>query len=131
MFYIGYSKTIPEFPNKTYWNIFSLLKMYSQQRRMKRYIILYTWKAIANLVLDCGITSRSPEDSRLGCLCEIPAYRVKTLREQSFQVHGTILFNSLPKQMRNNTGFEIIFFKYKLDHFLSQVPFKPMQWLVI
>ena len=127
-----YSKRIPEIQNETYWKRLSLLKMYSQQRRMERYRILYTWKAIENLVPDCGITIRSSKESRLGQMCEIPkiskkaTHRVKTLREQSFQVHGPRLFNSLPKDIRNITGCKISVFKDKLDNFLTQIPDQPM-----
>ena len=50
---------------------------------------------------------------------------MKTLREQSFQVHGPQLFNSLPKQIRNLTKITIDEFKEKIDKFLEDVPDQP------
>ena len=84
-----YSKRIPEIQNETYWKRLSLLKMYSQQRRMERYRILYTWKAIENLVPDCGITIRSSKESRLGQMCEIPKISKKS-NTQSEDIKRTI-----------------------------------------
>ena len=127
-----FSKQITEIRDESYWERLSLLKMYSQQRRLERYRILYTWKALEGLVPDCGIKSKNSRDSRLGRVCEIPqiskkaTQRVKTLREQSFQVHGPRLFNSLPKPIRSITGCNIDYFKDKLDNFLSQIPDQPM-----
>ena len=47
---------------------------------------------------------------------------VKTLREQTLQVHGTKLFNKLPWEIRNMTKCTIETFKEKLDTFLNEIP---------
>ena len=51
--------------------------------------------------------------------------KVKTLRENSFQVHAPKLFNSLPRKLRNRTKCSIEDFKAELDHFLETVPDEP------
>ena len=85
-----YSKKIPEIRNENYWERLVILKMNSQQRRLERYRILYTWKALEGLVPECGIINRNSQDSRLGRVCEIPqisnraTHRVKTLRERTW-----------------------------------------------
>ena len=79
--------------------------MYSQQRRLERYRIIYTWKIIEGLVPNCGINFT--ESERLGRTCEIEklntkiSQRLHTIKEQSFNINGPMLFNSLPKSLRN------------------------------
>ena len=83
--------------------------MNSEERRLERYRIIYTWKVLEGLVPNCGIEAvndKSPEETdRLGRRCKIPntkKYR-KSQREQSFQLGGPRLFNSLPQTVRNVT----------------------------
>ena len=127
-----YSKRIPEIREENYWKRLLLLKMNSQQRRMERYRILYVWKALEGIVPDCGIKVRNNQESRFGRSCELPkisnkaTQHVISLREQSFQVHGPRLFNSLPKSLRNITKCEIKHFKEKLDQFLTHIPDQPL-----
>ena len=68
-------------------------------------------------------------EDRQGRKCELPNLKgsqsVKTLREQSFQVHGPRLFNSLPRYIRNLTKCGIDIFKEKLDLFLEKIPDQP------
>ena len=83
-------------------------------------------------VPECGIKSKSSEDSRLGRFCHVPTIvskssaRVKTLREQLFQVHGPKLFNCLPKSIIDTTGSDIDTFKQKLDSYISEIPDQPV-----
>ena len=110
----------------------SLLKMNSEQRRMERYRIIYTWKAVESIVPECGIKVKSNHDSRFGRSCELPriarkaSQRVISIREQSFQVHGPRLFNSLPKSIRNLTNCTVDQFKARLDKFLTCIPDQPL-----
>jgi hypothetical protein len=41
-----FTKRIPEVKNLNYWQRLKVLHMYSQQRRLERYRILYTWKIL-------------------------------------------------------------------------------------
>ena len=103
--------------------------MLSQQRRMERYRIIYTWKILEGKSPNCGITSKNNE--RLGRMCDIPQIKVnsrkaiQSLRENSFQVNGRRLFNCLPKKIRNKKGCSIDKFKSTLDLFLERIPDEP------
>ena len=46
-------------------------------------------------------------------------------REESFQVAGPMLFNCLPKEIRNLTKVGVQEFKEHLDCFLSSLPDEP------
>ena len=50
---------------------------------------------------------------------------VQTLRNQSFQVSGPRLFNSMPKAIRNMKKCSLEDFKVTLDSFLKTVPDEP------
>ena len=124
-----FTKRIPEVKHLNYWDRLKKLKMLSQERRMERYRIIYTWKILERKSPNCGIVFKNHE--RLGRLCDIPNIKtnsrkaIQTLRENSFQIHGPKLFNSLPKQIRNTKGCSIDEFKTKLDLFLEKIPDEP------
>ena len=50
-----YSKKIPEASHLNYWERLKYLKMYSQERRMERYRILYAWKILEGFLLTVGL----------------------------------------------------------------------------
>ena len=50
---------------------------------------------------------------------------VKSMREQTFQVNGPKLFNSLPVKLRNMTKCSLEDFKAALDNYLAKVPDEP------
>ena len=70
------------------------------------------------------------ELSRIGRRCVITPIvnsaprKVQKLIEASFVIRGPMLFNSLPKALRNFNG-TVAGFKHKLDSFLKGVPDKP------
>ena len=64
-------------------------------------------------------------DGALFLRCRTPSHRVGTLREESFSVHGSRLFNILPQEIRNLTNIEVPVFKKKLDEFLATIPDEP------
>ena len=49
----------------------------------------------------------------------------KALREQTFQVHGPQLFNSLPPYLRNMRKCSVEIFKEELDKYLMTIPDEP------
>ena len=126
-----FSKKIPSIRNENYWNRLKIMKMNSQQRRLERYRIIYTWKALDGLVPDCGISMKYDHESRNGRVCAVPSIatkaseRIKTLREQSLQVHGPKLFNCLPSKIRNLSKCGIETFKEELDLYLANIPDQP------
>ena len=110
-----------------YWERLRSLKMYSQQRQLERYRMIYTWKILEGLVPNCGLVL--VENSRRGRLVEIPPLKgkpfVRKLREQSFQVDGPKLFNSLPKYLRNLNKVPAVDLKEQLDKYLETIPDQP------
>ena len=122
-----YTSRIPEVSTMTYWERLKKLKMNSQQRRFERYKIIYVWKTLENLVPDANLLVAKDETSRVGRKCKIPALKLRERkkREQSFQVAGPMLFNCLPKEIRNMTGCGVNEFKENLDKLLQTIPDEP------
>ena len=126
----NFTAKIPSVKHLSYWERLKALKMNSEQRRLERYKIIYTWKVLQGEVPNCGIKATSTED-RLGRRCEVPKLAKKAkksiqdLREASFQVSGPRLFNSLPKWLRNSTELCLEEFKEKLDSVLTNLADEP------
>ena len=122
-----YTQKIPELKHLDYWTRLRTLHMYSQQRRMERYQIIYAWKILEGLAPNCGLTVQSSE--RRGRELLVPQLKgrtaVKSLRSQSFQVNGPQLFNAVPKSVRDTTKVSVEEFKEKLDRFLQKIPDEP------
>ena len=122
-----FSKKIPSIRHLNYWERLKVMKMYSQQRRLERYRIIYSWKILEGLAPNCGL--EVVQNDRRGRELKIPPLKGKTsvrsLREQSFQVNGPRLFNSIPKQVRNMTKVPVDEFKAKLDKFLEKITDQP------
>ena len=122
---------IPALRGENYWEKLKILKMISLQRRQERYRIIYIWKILEGLAPNCGIQSTSSEDRRQGRKCKVQNIKTgakasaKALREQTFQVHGPQLFNSLPPFLRNMTKCSIEIFKEQLDKYLMTIPDEP------
>ena len=103
--------------------------MYSQERRMERYRILYMWKVLEGFVPNCGV-NLAQHNERLGRKVNIPGLKpngrqaVQTMRENRFQINGARLFNSLPLKIRN-MKYNQEDFKIELDNYLCSVPDQP------
>ena len=122
-----YTARIPEVSEMNYWERLKHLKMNSEQRRMERYKIIYVWKVLEKLVPDANLMLANFESDRVGRKCKVPPLKLKERkkREESFQVAGPMLFNCLPKEIRNLTKIGVEDFKEHLDHFLSSLPDEP------
>ena len=122
-----FTKKIPAIRNLNYWQRLNHLKMNSQERRLERYRIIYTWKILEELVLNCGLTVLHSD--RRGREAVVPPLKgspsIRKLREQSFQVNGPRLFNCLPPSIGNISKVSVDEFKEKLDNFLAKVPDEP------
>ena len=122
-----FTKKIPSIRHLNYWDRLRVLKMNSQQRRLERYRIIYTWKILEGLAPNCGLEVTNTD--RRGREVRIPPLKgnqsVRTLREQSFQVNGPKLFNSVPIKIRNITKVPVDKFKEQLDKFLELIPDEP------
>ena len=120
-----------------YWDRLSHLKLYSLQRRRERYAIIYVWKILEGHVPNIsgeghsGISKLHDFTHRNGRTCSIPPFkrdcpsRIKQLREGSLKIHGSRLFNSLPKVIRNITDCQVSHFKTQLDVYLRYLPDTP------
>ena len=110
-----------------YWSRLKHLKMYSHQRRAERYRIIYTWKVLERIVPNFGIQHH--EHIKRGRECSLPPLKgkqsIRTLCDQSFQINGPRLFNSLPKKLREIKKVSTDNFKKELDDFLATVPDNP------
>ena len=54
LFY-DFTSKIPELREESYWKRLQLLKMFSQERRLERYRIIYVWKILEGPVPNCGV----------------------------------------------------------------------------
>ena len=123
-----FTRRIPELRGLNYHERLGRLQMNSQQRRLERYQMLYSWKVLEGLVPNPGVSWSAP-DTRRGRVCEVPHLRgapaVRTLRRQSFQMSGPLLWNCLPRNVRNKSKCSQEDFKELLDRFLTCVPDEP------
>ena len=89
--------------------------------------IIYVWKKLEVKVPDSGVTLACEDDERQGRTCKIRSLKAKerTKSHISFQEIGPLLFNVLPRSIRNLKGSSIDEFKEKLDSFLTLVPDEP------
>ena len=124
-----YTKKFKEVQGLNYWDRLKTLELNSQERRIERYRVIYTWKCLEGLVPDCGILSKTNARTGRHCVVEEIAkkssQRIQTLKEKSFTVNGPRLFNCLPKKLRNLSKCTVEEFKYQLDDFLKRIPDQP------
>ena len=121
----------------TYWDQLKELRMYSQERRRERYMIIYVWRILEGQVPNiCNSVSVSGSiiarwHCRRGRVCDVPPIarhsspKVQQLREASLSVKGQKLFNLLPLEIRNTTGCSKDIFKRALDRYLQDIPDEP------
>ena len=122
-----FTRKIPEVKPLNYQERLDHLKIYSQQRRMERYRVIYAWKILEGLIPNCGlqetISTRRGREIKISLVKG--SGRIKTLREGSFQIHGGKLFDSLPNKLRDLTKISIEDFKYSLHQYLCSLPDEP------
>ena len=75
-------------------------------------------------VPNCGLEF-TDESKRRGTEVIIPFLKKCSKREQSFQVYGGKLFNSIPKYLRQMAGNNLDDFKERQDIYLSSIPDEP------
>ena len=128
-----FTRKINGLSNLTYWDRLKRCGIFSLQRRRERYQIIYVWKILEELVPSLENVKRfSNFSDRGGRTCTVPSVnrnapkKIQTLRESSFSVNGTRLFNVLPKKLRNLTNCPVSEFKANLDRFLKLIPDQPI-----
>merc|ERR1712074_416966 len=98
----------------------------------ERYVIMYTWKIIYDLVPNITGENRiRVHTNRFGIQCKYPTLpteasdRIKTCKDNSFVFRGPKLFNCIPDDIRSYSG-TTEGLKTRLDKFLKTVPDKPV-----
>ena len=86
----AFTKKGPQITQLTYQERLKYLKLNSQQNCLQRYKIIFSWKILENLSPNCGISFYDNDVRRQKCEESAKKARllVKTLREQTLQVHG-------------------------------------------
>ena len=116
-----------------YWERLEMLGLYSIQRRIERYAIIYIKKLQLGLIGDTYGLKFETKFERHGIKCipkeSIIGKKEGRLRERSLFIRGPSLFNILPKDLRETNCFTgqdpIKSFKITLDQFLKGIPDKP------
>ena len=106
------------------------LRMYLQERRRDRYMLILIWKSAMGLI-DGYDLKFNGEQSRRGRECHVsevvrtaPA-NARKAREGSLSVKGANMFNMLPPDIRNLNSDKVEIFKRKLDKFLQSIEDQP------
>ena len=119
----------PTLDTMGYWDKLSHLRVYSQERRRERYQICFIWKLSQGLVEGYSIKWQwSDRRGRIAIPNSIPRtahVKIKQARERSLGVHGALLFNLLPVNLRNEDSGDFALFKNHLDIFLAMIPDQP------
>ena len=108
----AFTKHIKGFSSFSYQERLSNLKIYSLQRRRERYIIIYVWKILENLVPNLVKPLQFYLSDRRGRLCSVSHVRLGhtgSLAYSSFRWKGIRMFNSLPMHIRNITACPLQF----------------------
>ena len=124
----SFTRKIKGLCNQDYWERLKSLKLYSLQRRRERYIIIYTWCMLENLVPSID-SINSYHNPRQGRKCYISLVRRGPWQKHiyaSFRMQGPRLFNTLPNTLRNLTGCSKDKFKTELDKYLFRIPDEPL-----
>ena len=118
----AFTKHITAFSSFSYQERLSNLKIYSLQSRRERYIIIYVWKILENIVPNLVKPLQFYVSDRRGRLCSVSHVRLGhtgSLAYSSFRWKGIRMFNSLPMHIRNITACHPSVFKKQLDLHLS------------
>ena len=110
-----------------YWEQLKYTQISSIQRRIERFRIYYTWKSLSNMVPSLGFEKWN--HPKYGIMIRIPKvnykiHSVRTKRDRSIYGQGPILFNSLPRVLREYEG-GFNGFKALIDIFLGEIPDRP------
>ena len=114
----------------SYRDKLKLFRLYSQERRRKRYLVIFIWKISQGLVSGYQIPFTS-SDCRTGRKA-VPATvhrsspaSIRNARESTLAVRGCNLFNLLPVSLRNSDHGDVEMFKNHLGIYLMTIPDQP------
>ena len=125
-----FTKKIEGIEELNYRERLAFLRLYSQERRRDRYMVILIWKVAMGLTDGYSMRFKG-ENSRRGKECVVaevvrgsPAC-VRKARQNSLTVKGAQMFNLLPSNLRNFTSDNVTHFKVRLDEFLKSIPDQP------
>ena len=131
-------RKITEIRGLSYWEQLIKLKLYSLERRRERYIIIYTWSILEDIVPNFSHIENETETGgiksyhhiRHGQNCVVRVLNRgsrQNIINGSLSVQGPRLFKCLPRYLRNLTKrSKKVTFKKELDKFLQTVPDEPL-----
>ena len=111
------------------WSRLSELKLFSQERRRERYIIIFLWKISQGKVGGYDIKFITSE--RRGRYAvpkhvnRLASASVRRAKEGSLGVRGAVLFNLMPTHIRDSNVSTTEAFKVLLDNYLQTIPDQP------
>ena len=113
-----------------YWDRLREFKVYSQERRRERYMVIFLWKISQGMVHGynvefTSVCGRRGRTALPRAVVQSSSSLVRQAREASIGVKGARIFNLLPASVRNMDSDNVDMFKKCLDSFLSQVPDQP------
>ena len=125
------TRAISGLQKQNYWERLKKLHLFSVQRRFERYLIIYCFKCIHDIVPNPGI--KFTINPRTGISCYIPLKNatdkkiVKNLKNHSFLYRAPTLYNKLPLSLKQifNVRNPLESFKSELDKYLFRIPDQP------
>ena len=113
--------------NLNYHQRLHVLKLYSMQRRRERYVAIYMYK-IVNEMVPNNLNLQFYNTSRQGIKCRQPKVQttlthLSTVRQSYFTSTGPAIFNLIPRKIKEVKSLEL--FKNHLDKFLMMFPDLP------
>ena len=120
----------PKLLGLNYWEKLREFRLYSQERRRERYLIIFLWKLSQGMISGYDVTFTSGEGRRGRIIIPNTVVRsspalVRKAREQTLGVKGANIFNLLPEKLRSMNSEHVDYFKNHLDVFLSSIPDQP------
>ena len=126
----NYTCRLDGMKDKNYYQRLISLNIYSAERRRDRYLIIYIFKILQNIVPNPGISFKW--SGRRGKVLVTPsmqssiASKASTLLHHSFTRRAPRLFNSLPKSLRNlPDDTTMLTIKNRVDQLLRRITDEP------
>ena len=117
---------MPSLQGLHFWDRLEKAQLSSFQRRMERYLCIYSWKIISGLACSNeGVKEKWGSRGREMVVSGLKgSQRTRTLRQASFTYRSAKVFNSLPRSIRDygGAGASVQEFKTLLDGYLSKIP---------
>jgi hypothetical protein len=112
-----------------HWARLKQFKIYSQEPRRERYMVIFLWKISQGIVkgysVIVSVIGRRSRTTLPRDVVQSSPSLVRKARESSIGVKGARLFNLLPAHIRKIDANNVETFKKSLDSFLTDIPDQP------